>query len=65
MPSSNTWTIECIFRGETDAAVQIIDPASDELLWIPLSQVESMVRRPDNTGSITMTRWIAEKKGLL
>lgn len=59
--------MSCVFKRETDAAVKILDPASGEELWIPLSQVEEMHR--GNTGlgpgTIKMTDWIAEKKGLL
>jgi hypothetical protein len=53
------------FRGETDAAVQIVT-SEGEILWIPLSQVKSMERglRAEDS-SITMTLWIAKKKGLV
>lgn len=66
--SSETYEMACIFTGgETTAAVQIRDPASGEELWIPLSQVEQMHRPSSHKGEgvIVMTRWIAEKKGLL
>ena len=63
-----TYEIACIFSGrETDKAVLIIDPASGEELWIPLSQVIEMHGREDgkkSTGRIVMTEWIAKKKGL-
>lgn len=39
----------------------------DEWHWFPYSQVEGTTRDPRSTGcdSITVTRWIAEKKNLL
>lgn len=62
-----TFELACTFVHETDAAVCIIDPASGEQLWIPLSQVEEMHgKKADGTGegSIVMSDWIAKKKGL-
>ena len=60
-----TIEVACFFGYETDAAVQITDPASGEVMWIPFSQVESMHKATDGSGTIVMTRWIAGKKGLL
>ena len=60
--------MSCEFKKETDLAVLIHDPASGEDIWIPLSQVESMHgRQRDGTGhgTIVMSDWIAEQKGLI
>ena len=59
--------LACTFVHETDAAICIIDPASGEQLWIPLSQVEEIHgKKSDGTGegTIIMSDWIAKKKGL-
>lgn len=62
-----TFKLPCHFLGrETDLAVQI-STLEGEMLWIPLSQVVEMIGRKDgerSTGHITMTEWIAQKKGL-
>lgn len=62
-----SYEMACVFKGETDSAVKILDPASGEELWIPLSQIDEMHR--GNTGlgpgTIVMSDWIARKKGLL
>ena len=60
-----TFELACIFLHETDNAIQIEDPATGEILWIPFSQVEEVHRGPTKEGTIVMSRWIAEKKGLL
>lgn len=58
----------CHFTGaETDKAVQIVDPATGEQIWLPLSQVHEMHGRKDrerSTGTIVMSEWIAKQKGL-
>jgi hypothetical protein len=56
--------MSCHFKHETDNAVLIIDPASGEELWIPLSQVEEMHHDKNGDGTIVMSAWIAKKKGL-
>lgn len=66
-----TYELACKFLGETDAACRILDPASGEEIWIPLSQVEERHGKQDHQGrfigegTIKMTDWIAQKKGLL
>ncbi len=60
-----SYEMACEFKRETDAAVLIHDPASDEDVWIPLSQVESMHKRKDGSGTIVMSDWSARTKGLL
>lgn len=63
-----SYEIAVTFLRETDSAVLIHDPASDEEIWIPLSQVEEM-HRPQGSfpksGTIIMSDWIARQKGLL
>lgn len=52
------------FLGETDNAIQVVTVAG-EILWIPFSQVKSIERGlTPLDSSITMTKWIAGKKGL-
>lgn len=63
--STETYTLACSFKAETDRAVLIVDHASGEELWIPLSQVSEMHRDAGAEGQITMTAWIAKKKGLI
>ena len=63
--STETYKLACTFKAETDRAVLIIDHASGEELWIPLSQVEEMHRDSAREGEIVMTAWIAKKKGLI
>lgn len=49
---------------ETDNAVLIVDDDTDEEIWFPLSQVESMHFDRDGNGSIVVSDWIARQKGL-
>ena len=65
MPKRECYELACSFQGETAKAVKILDYATGEELWIPISQVEEMHRRPDGTGVIVMTAWIAKQKGLI
>ena len=65
MSRDATFELACHFIAETDNAILICDPASDEEIWIPLSQVEEIHRdKGGETGRIIMTEWIARKKGL-
>lgn len=56
-----------IFTGrETENAYLIIDPASEEEMWIPFSQtVKRDGKLKGGEGTITITDWIAKKKGML
>ena len=63
--SDATFEIACEFKHETDNAILIIDPATGEEIWIPLSQVEEIHRDKTGHGTIIMSAWIARKKGLL
>lgn len=59
-----TFELACIRKHETDNAVLIIDPASGEEIWLPLSQVDEMHFNDKGEGTIIMSQWIAKKKGL-
>ena len=65
MKTSDVVTIEGHSSRETDAAIFLeLDDGTDA--WIPFSQVENMTRDATGGGiSITMTKWIAQKKGLV
>jgi hypothetical protein len=65
MKADETFELACRRDAETASAVLIWDYAEDKAHWIPLSQVESMHFDKTNNGSIVITKWIAQKKGLL
>ena len=54
----------CTRKAETGAAVLIVDHATGEEVWIPLSQVHEMHFNQKGEGTIVITAWIAKKKGL-
>ena len=56
--------LPCRFVHETDNAVLVTDDDSGEEIWFPLSQVESMHRDKNGTGTIVVSDWIARQKGL-
>jgi hypothetical protein len=60
-----SYEFSCTFVRETDNAVLVHDHASEEDVWIPLSQVESMHKDRNDSGSIVVSDWIARQKGLL
>lgn len=64
MRDEKTFTLACERVRETDNAVLIVDHASGEEIWIPLSQVEEMHFDKNEVGTIVMTEWIAREKGL-
>lgn len=65
MPTA-TYTLDVAsFGTESDKAIQVTSAETGEVMWLPLSQVESIERETDGTGSITMTQWIAKQKGLV
>ena len=61
--------LDCLFLAESEKAVLIVDPKTGERIWIPLSQIDEMHKRPPVEGKIkgriVMTAWIAMQKGLL
>lgn len=61
MSRPNEVEIECRFLRETENAVLI--EVEDEQVWIPLSQVSEMHK--GSRGSIVMSQWIANQKGLI
>lgn len=62
-----TFRFSCTIKHETDNALLVYDDASEEELWIPLSQVEAIHNRDRKTGvaELEVSEWIAKKKGLL
>lgn len=59
-----SFEMACYFGHDTGNAVQITDPATGELHWIPLSQVLEMHKDKMGHGTIVMTAWIARQKGI-
>lgn len=55
--------IACKFLTETDNAVQVYCEDVGERVWFPLSQVEKMEKDSNGNGYITVTDWIARKRG--
>jgi hypothetical protein len=62
---SDSLTIPCTHKRETEKAMLITDHRTGEDVWLPLSQVDKVTRNPDGTGDVTISRWIAAEKGLL
>lgn len=54
-----------ICKKETDSALLV--EIDDKEYWIPKSQLhpDSEVQEEDDTGTITMSEWIAKQKGLV
>lgn len=60
-----TFEIACEFVHETDNAILIKDPMTEEEHWIPLSQVDEIHRdNKTKSGTLVMSDWIAKQKGL-
>ena len=59
-----SYTLSCTRKRETDAAVLVADDDSGEEIWFPLSQVDSMHFDKNSKGTIVVTDWIANQKGL-
>lgn len=57
-------TLPCTIKKETEKALLVIDTSSGEEVWLPLSQVEKILRSTDGTAEVTMSDWIAGQKGL-
>lgn len=57
---------DCFADRETDAAMLVL-LANDEEIWIPKSHVDdaSEVYKAGHNGTLVITKWIAEQKGLL
>jgi hypothetical protein len=72
---SETCEIECKILRESDAAIEVdigrekVDPETGEItpagIWFPKSQVRGREQSADGTlVALTITRWIAGKKGI-
>lgn len=59
-----SYELSCKFKRETDNAVLVYDYATEEDIWFPLSQVDSIHRDKNGEGSIVVSDWIAREKGL-
>lgn len=57
-------TLNDKFKRETAGAVLVYDYATEEDIWFPLSQVDSMDIDKNDVGTIVVTDWIAQQKGL-
>ena len=56
--------LECTVERETEKAILVVDAETGEKIWLPLSQVEKILRRTDGSAQVTMSDWIAGQKGL-
>ena len=59
-----TVTVEILH--ETENAIKVFDYYSEEEVWLPLSQINSIKREAHtDQADIEVARWIAEKKGMI
>lgn len=63
--NDKTFELACLRKAETYKAVLIVDFASGEEIWIPISQVSEMHFNSKGEGTIVISEWIARQKGLL
>ena len=64
--SQELFTLHARIEHETANAILIDHDSALEPIWIPLSQVEKIVRvEPAPWAQITMTMWIAKQKDLI
>ena len=59
-----SYELACTRKRETDSAVLVFDHATEEEIWFPLSQVDSMHFDRNENGTIIVSDWIATQKGL-
>jgi hypothetical protein len=59
-----SYEFACVFKHETYDAVLVYDPATEEEIWFPLSQVEELHHDKSGNGTIVVSDWIAKQKGL-
>lgn len=57
-----TFEFSCKKLAETDSAIKVYDGENEH--WIPLSQIEEMHFNRKGEGTMVVSDWIAEKKGL-
>ena len=50
-------------RKQTEKAIMF--EYHDEMIWIPLSQIETTEDTDDGFTKVTMTAWIAKEKGII
>jgi hypothetical protein len=63
--SADRWVdieVEEVLKLTDLAALCVID---DEEVWIPLSQIDGIVEEGEQADLVCVTRWFAEKEGLL
>ena len=66
----DTIDVKCTIMCESDAAILVrvhgaLPPGEDEI-WFPFSQVTEIHRDPRGVDDrLTVTKWIAQKKGLI
>jgi hypothetical protein len=68
MPDIDTFAIEdAVCVAETDKAIRVTAPIFDAPQWIPKSVVHdnSEVWKLDQTGTLIVREWFAEKQGWL
>lgn len=54
------------FGRDTDKAMQIKTDGADEFIWLPVSAVTEVCRKPaDGKPFVRVDKWLAAKKGLL
>lgn len=65
MTHNDSYTLSCHTSRETENAILLeLDDGTEA--WVPFSQVEHIVRDAQGTGiSITISKWIAQKKGMI
>jgi hypothetical protein len=56
-------SVKTHIRKQTEKAIMI--EHHDEMLWIPLSQIESTEDTPDGFTRVTMSAWIAKEKEII
>lgn len=59
-----SYELSCTFKRETACAVLVYDHATETEIWFPLSQVDEMHRDKNNEGTIVVSDWVAQQKGL-
>lgn len=65
MNKTELYEFACKKKFESDNAILVIDAASGEELWFPLSTVDSMHFDGKGVGTIVVAAWIAKKKNLI
>lgn len=63
--SGSDFMLACSIVRETDDAALLSYSETKPPVWVPLSQVNKIVRLPDGTARVHMSFWIARKKGLV